>query len=372
MAEPADEPRIGELLERYGVSRRAFIKYCTAMASVLAMPPLAGRAMAEQLLAKRRPSVIWLSFQQCTGCTESFIRPFSPTPEELMFNVISLDYNETLQAAAGEAAEKAIQDAMAKAPGEYVIIAEGSVPDGNNGFSTVAGRSSLEILRAALPQCAAVVAVGTCATYGGIPYADPNPTGAYGVGDLMKRGLLPRKPLVNVSGCPPIPVVITGTLFHYYTQGRLPELDQLGRPLIFYGNSIHDRCYRRPFYDEGKFAKSFDDEGARNGWCLFELGCKGPTTYNACATLKWNEGTSFPIESGHPCLGCSEPNFWDNSSFYNPIAAPRWGKAGEIRPSDAAKLAGGAAAAGAAIGAGSVLLARHRQKKRIDEPKTED
>jgi len=125
--------------------------------------------------------------------------------------------------------------------------------------------------------------------------------------------------VVNVPGCPPIPIVLTGVLAHYLAFGRLPELDNLRRPLAFYGETIHDRCYRLPFYRQKKFAKSFDDEGARKGWCLYELGCRGPITHNACATKKWNNGTSFPIESGHPCLGCSEPGFWDDGSFYQPL-----------------------------------------------------
>ncbi len=173
------------------------------------------------------------------------------------------------------------------------------------------------MLKETAKGAAAIVAVGTCATYGGLPAAMPNPTGAVGVNQLIKD-----KPMVNVPGCPPIPVVITGVLAHFLTFGKLPELDALGRPKVFYGESIHDRCYRRPFYDQGKFAKTFDDEGARDGWCLFELGCKGPVTYNACATTKWNGGVSFPIQSGHGCIGCSEPNFWDAGGFYKALSMP--------------------------------------------------
>jgi hydrogenase small subunit len=161
------------------------------------------------------------------------------------------------------------------------------------------------------------------------------------------------KPVINVSGCPPIPVVITGVLAQYLTFG-LPELDANGRPAAFYGQSIHDRCYRRPFYERGQFAETFDDEGAKQGWCLYKLGCKGPTTYNACATLKWNEGTSFPIESGHPCLGCAEPDFWDHGGFYEPLAATTWGTWGGVAA---------AAAAGAAVGVASAVAARAKQKK---------
>ena len=135
------------------------------------------------------------------------------------------------------------------------------------------------MLKEAAEGAAAIIAMGSCAAFGGIPKANPNPTGAVSVSDIIKD-----KPIVNIPGCPPIPAVITGVLAHYLTFGTLPELDDKGRPKAFYGETIHDRCYRRPFYDQGKFAKTFDDEGARQGWCLFELGCKGPITHNACAT----------------------------------------------------------------------------------------
>jgi hydrogenase small subunit len=163
-------------------------------------------------------------------------------------------------------------------------------------------------------DAAALIAVGTCAAYGGLPHARPNPTGAVAVTDIVKD-----KPIVNIPGCPPVPTVMTGVVAQWLTTGKLPDLDALHRPRAFFGETIHDRCYRRPFYDQGKFARSFDDEGARNGWCLVELGCKGPDTHNACATLKWNGNVSFPIESGHPCIGCSEPNFWDAGGIYKRI-----------------------------------------------------
>ena len=358
MSEFHEQPVIGELLEQHGISRRTFIKYCTAMATMLAMPPLAGRAMAEQLRAARRPSVIYLSFQECTGCLESLTRSFTPSIESLIFNVISLDYDDTLMAAAGKQAEEAREAAMKQNYGKYIVVVDGSVPIADGGvYNCAAGRSAVDILTTVAKGAAAIVCVGTCSSFGGIPYADPNPTGARPISDLITD-----KPIVNVSGCPPIPEVITGTLVQFITTGKVPDLDEHHRPKVFFGNSIHDRCYRRPFFDQGKFAKSFDDEGARNGWCLFELGCKGPTTYNACATVKWNGGTSFPIESGHPCLGCSEPNFWDNGSFYSALSAPRWGKSGSVASGDVLKIAGGAAAVGAALGVASAGLGRLRQR----------
>jgi hydrogenase small subunit len=361
---------VGEMLRRHGISRRSFIKFCTATASAMALPPLIGPAMAEQLRNARRPSVVYLSFQECTGCMESLTRSFAPTIESLIFNVISLDYNDTLMAAAGDAAEVARTQAMYDNFGKYVLVVDGSVPTGAGGaYCTAGGHSAVDILREAAKGAAAIVCVGTCASFGGIPFADPNPTQAWPV-----TGIVGDKPIINVSGCPPIPEVITGTLLQFVATGKVPDLDAHLRPKVFFGNTIHDRCYRRPFYDQGKFAKSFDDEGARNGWCLYELGCKGPTTYNACATLKWNGGTSFPIESGHGCLGCSEPNFWDNGSFYSALSTPAWGKSGETSPVEVLKIAGAAAVAGGAIGVASAGVSRirqHRQEQQSvdNEPK---
>ena len=231
--------------------------------------------------------------------------------------------------------------------GKYLLIVDGSIPLGLDGaYSCIAGRTNLELLKEAARGAAAIVAMGSCAAFGGLPNANPNPTGAVSVSDIIKD-----KPIVNVPGCPPIPVVMTGVLAHFLTFGSLPELDGMGRPKAFYGETIHDRCYRRPFYDQGKFAKTFDDEGARNGWCLFELGCKGPVTYNACATTKWNAGTSWPVESGHGCLGCSEPDFWDAGGFYRALSMP----AGPMQ------MVGAAAAVGVATGAAVSFLNRAKK-----------
>lgn len=329
-----------DTLVRQGVSRRTFLKYCATLASMMALPPAAGLAMAEAMAAARRPSVIWLPFQECTGCTESITRSHSPTLEGMIFDMISLDYQETLMAAAGHQAEEARHAAMKANHGKYLLIVDGSIPLGQDGaYSCIGGRSNLEILKEAAQGAAAIIAVGTCAAYGGIPKAKPNPTGAVPVSDIVKD-----KPIVNIPGCPPVPVVMTGVLAHYLTFGSLPDLDDKGRPRAFFGETIHDRCYRRPFYDQGKFAKTFDDKGARRGWCLFELGCKGPVTHNACATAKWNGGTSWPVESGHGCLGCSEPDFWDAGGFYKALSVP----AHPLTSVVAAPVAG--ATAGAAAG----------------------
>ncbi|MEG3640840.1 hydrogenase small subunit [Magnetococcus sp. PR-3] len=306
---------LGEALRLRGVSRRSFMKFCAATASMLSLPPSAAQAMAEKMEKVKRPSVIWLSFQECTGCTEALTRSHSPSLEGLILDTISLDYHHTLQAASGDAAEQAREHAMQANDGQFILIVDGSIPMKNPNYSTIAGIDNLTMLKETAKHAAAIVSVGSCAAFGGLPQANPNPTGAVAVDQIITD-----KPVINVPGCPPIPVVITGILAHYLTLGELPELDELKRPKAFYGDTVHDRCYRRTFYDQGLFADSFDDEGAQKGWCLFKLGCKGPTTYNACATIKWNQGVSFPIQSGHGCIGCSEPNFWDARSFYEPLS----------------------------------------------------
>ncbi len=342
------ELTLGEHLQARGVSRRAFMKYCATTASLLALPPALVPKIAHALEVQRRPSVIWLSFQECTGCTESITRSNSPSIESMIFETISLDYHHTLQAASGHAAEEARETAMKENWGKYLVLVDGSIPMGNMGYSTTAGESNLDTLKRVAEGAAAIVAIGTCSAYGGIPNANPNPTGAVSVSDIIKN-----KPIVNIPGCPPIPAVMTSVLAHYIAFGALPELDHLGRPKVFYGQNIHDRCYRRPFYERGQFAETFDDEGAKKGWCLYKLGCKGPTTYNACAVLKWNEGTSFPIEAGHGCLGCSEPKFWDAGSFYKPLS--------QSTLLDA-RTVGVAAAVGIAVGVGAGVASRAVQK----------
>ncbi|MBM4181484.1 MAG: hydrogenase small subunit [Betaproteobacteria bacterium] len=302
------------------LGRRRFLKFCAVTASLLALPPGAARLLAEGLRAGRRLPVIWLSFQACTGCTESLTRSAAPSMESLLFEWLSLDYHHTLQAASGEAAEAAREATLRAHAGELLLVVDGSVPTALAGAcSTIAGEDNLSLLRRCVEAAQAVLAVGTCAAFGGLPAAAPNPTGALGVGEMMERGLVPRRPLVNLPGCPPIPEVMSAALAHRVVFGGFPPLDDNGRPLAFYGETVHERCSRRGHFEAGRFAKTFDDDGARTGWCLLELGCKGPLTRNACSSVRWN-GVGNPVESGHPCLGCAEPGFWDRGGFYQALA----------------------------------------------------
>jgi hydrogenase small subunit len=300
-----------------GISRRSFLKFCVITASSLAITGVGVKAFTQALAASQRPSVIWLSFQACTGCSESLMRSGNPltdrlTVENLILNFVSLDFHGTLQVAAGAQAEAARRAAMEANFGKYVLIADGGIPTGDGEWlSAEGGQSALGLLRETIEGAALVINIGTCASFGGLPAAAPNPTHAMGVGDLMAAGLVPSRALLNISGCPPVPEAITGSIAYFLVNGTLPPLDNLQRPMLYFGKTVHDCCPRLNHFEAGEFAASFDDDGARQGHCLLLLGCKGPDTFNACTTNKWNQGTSSPTQAGHGCIGCSEPNFWD-------------------------------------------------------------
>ena len=304
--------KAGERLERRGVSRRDFLKYCGAVAAIMGLEPAFAGRVAHALTRAHRPSVVYLHNAECTGCSEALLRTGQPFIDELILDTISLDYHETLMAASGEAAEEALAKAVS-APEGFICVVEGAVPTADDGkFGYIAGRTMLEICGSILPKARAVVAYGTCAAFGGVQAAKPNPTGAKGINDCFGESGIKA---INIAGCPPNPLNLVGALVALL-QGDKLELDGNGRPLLFYGESVHDLCERQPHFDAGEFAPSFDSEEARKGWCLYELGCKGPDTMNNCPKARFN-GTNWPVGAGHPCIGCSEPGFWDAMSpFY--------------------------------------------------------
>jgi hydrogenase small subunit len=308
----ADEG-IAAHLERRGVSRREFLTFCAEMTAILGLSTALTPQIVAALEKAKRPTVIWLQLQECTGCVESVLRSADPTIGDLVLDLISLDYQHTLMAGAGAAVESAMQDSMKANAGKYILLVTGSIPTKDGGiYCTVGGRTAQDILEEAAKGAAAVVAIGACAHWGSVQAARPNPTGAVGVSEIIKD-----KPVVNIAGCPPIGDVITATVVHFLTFNRLPDLDPLGRPMFAYGARIHDQCPRRANFDAGQFVEVFDDEAARKGWCLYHVGCKGPATFSPCPIFQWNSGTSWPIGAGHPCLGCTEPHFWDTMTpFY--------------------------------------------------------
>lgn len=303
---------VEERLGKRGIERREFLKYCSVVAVAMGLGPSFAPKIAEALSGKR-PSVVYLHGAECTGCTESILRAHAPYIDEIILDTISMDYHETLMAGAGYAAEEALHKAVTS-PDGYICIVEGGIPTAMNGlYGTVGGKTVFEMFKDILPGAEAVIAYGTCAAFGGVQAAAPNPTGAKGVNDAFGEFGVNA---INLPGCPPNPFNFVGTVVHWIQNKSLPELDELNRPTMFYGASVHEQCERLPHFEAGEFAPSFDSEEARKGWCLYELGCKGPSTYNNCPKIKFNQ-TNWPVQAGHPCIGCSEPNFWDDlSPFY--------------------------------------------------------
>jgi hydrogenase small subunit len=344
-------------MRRQGVSRRSFLKFCSLTAATLGLAPTMAGQIAHALETKPRIPVLWLHGLECTCCSESFIRSAHPLATDVILSMISLDYDDLIMAAAGHQAEAILHEIRTKHKGEYLLAVEGNPPLNQDGMSCIiAGRPFVEQLRELAADCRAIIAWGSCASYGCVQAARPNPTHAVPVHEVIRD-----KPIIRVPGCPPIAEVMTGVLSYMLTFDRIPELDRQGRPKMFYGQRIHDKCYRRPHFDAGQFVEAWDDEGARRGWCLYKVGCKGPTTYNACSTIRWNNGVSFPIQSGHGCIGCSEDGFWDHGSFYQHVTDTH--AFGIEANADRVGLAA-AVGVGTAIGAHAAYSAYHRTRQK--------
>ncbi|MFP3869514.1 MAG: hydrogenase small subunit [Syntrophobacteria bacterium] len=293
------------------LSRRKFLKLCGASAAGAGLCQGAHPAVVHALekAAQGNPPAVWIMGQGCTGCSVSILNTVHPTIEEVLTRIISLKFHETVMAASGELALQAQDHAAEKYKGAFYLVVEGSIPTKADGMYAQVGtmkgvtRTMLNEVVHLGKKAAAVIAVGSCASNGGIPKARPNPTGARSVMEVFKdHGI--KTPVINVPGCPPHPDWMVGTLAHVLLYG-VPELDALGRPLLFFGQLIHDNCPYRGYFEYGIFAKHFGEEG-----CRYELGCKGPETYADCWKRRWNNGVNWCVQNAI-CIGCTQPDFWD-------------------------------------------------------------
>jgi len=263
-----------DVFRQQGISRRSFNKFCSITAASLGLGPAFAPRIAHAMETKRRTPVIWLNGLECTCCSESFIRSSHPLVSDMVLSMLSLDYSEVLMAAAGHQAEAALQETLRDNYGEYILAVEGNPPLNEDGmFCIVGGRPFIEQLQEMAAGAKAVIAWGSCASNGCVEAAKPNPTQATPIHKVIRD-----KPIIKIPGCPPIAEVMTGVVTYMLTFGEIPPLDRLGRPKMFYGQRIHDKCYRRPHFDAGQFAEAWDDEGSRKGYCLYKMGCRGPTT----------------------------------------------------------------------------------------------
>lgn len=305
---PPAREELSKTLKDRGIGRRDFLKWTSLMTAALMLPPLFKPMVARAAENFSRIPIVWLHFAECTGCSEAFLRSTYPNVDDILLDTISLEYHETIMAASGYQAEQCLEKALHDFSGKFICVIEGALPRGLKGkYLTLGpkGKTGIEVAKEVTSKAAATICIGSCSAFGNVPGAKPNPTDAVGISKAIGIDT------VNISGCPPNPVNFTGTILHYLMFGAFPALDGLGRPVWAYGKRIHDFCERRPHYDAAEFVSEWGDEGAKKGWCLYNVGCKGPYTYANCAKARFNQGSSWPVMGGHGCIGCTEPNFWD-------------------------------------------------------------
>ncbi len=358
------------LTPSHGINRRDFVKLCTVLAATLGLSGNAAAEIAQAVGQKQRPPVIWIGAQECTGCTESLLRSTHPTVENLLLETISLEYHEVLSAAFGHQVEENKHHALETYKGQYVLVVDGSIPLKDGGiYCMVAGEPIVDHIRKAAENAAAIIAIGSCAAWGGVAAAGVNPTGAVGL-----QAALPGKTVINIPGCPPNPHNFLATVAHIITFGKPPKLDAKNRPLFAYGRLIHEHCERRPHFDAGRFAKEFGDDGHREGWCLYHLGCKGPETWGNCSTLQFCDvGGVWPVAIGHPCYGCNEEGVGFHKGIHQlahventtpPVDKPPVnGNEGGAISASAVGLLGGVVGLMAGVGAMTVRELGRQQKK---------
>ncbi len=358
-----------------GVSRRDFMKAVTTATAVMGLP----LAMADKVVAAaenpdNRPPVIWLHFQECTGCSEALLRANHPSVAEVILDLINLEYQETLMAGAGHQAEESLDNAIKKHAGKYILVVEGSIPKLDNGVCCqIGGKTAIESFKRCAESAAYVVNLGACATNGGIVAIDPNPTQAFGAPEFMPEG----KPYINLPGCPPNPYNLLSVILYLITFNALPELDNQNRPLFAYGRLIHEHCERRAHFDAGRFVREFGSEEHKLGYCLYHMGCKGPETYANCSIIKFNDGAAWPIGTGCPCIGCTEGHVLFKDSLFSLAKVAQPTPNANVPTSSPEGLGKGAtstqtvfvgAAVGLAAGAG-VMYAAKLPKEPEDENK---
>lgn len=281
------------------LQRRDFLGLCAAVAASLGLPETQIPGIAQALTSDTRPPLVYLNLAGCTGCTEALLRAQGPDFASLVFDVLNVVYLETLMAASGADSEALLAQAVADHAGSFICVVEGAIPTGaGGGYGLLGGRTFLEVANDVLPKAKYVVALGTCAAFGGLPAAGPNVTAAKSI--KAATGIS----TINITGCPPHPLNLVSLLASYLLLGKMPPLRSDGRPSFCHGKTVHSRCT------------------APNG-CLHGYKCNGPKAYNTCPVQLYNE-ESYCIQSGHMCIGCSESGFWDaNAPFYT----PEWSKA---------------------------------------------
>ncbi len=301
-----------------GVTRRDFLKICGGLAALIGLGQAGAADVAQALEAvAKRPNVVWSDFQECLGCSVNLLQSRTPEVATLILQQISLNYHEAVMAPAGDDAEKSFDDTLAG--GDFYWVAEGAIATKLPGAMTVNGKTSMDIAKETYAKAKATIAIGSCATYGGVQAAQPNPTGAKGLAAFLQEDAGVADPVViNMSRCPGNAEDLLAVLTYVLVYKKVPPLDSVGRPTFLYGQLVHDNCERRAHFENGNYIEAFGDEHCADEWCWFKMGCKGPVTYAPCPVTRWNGHQSWCVKAG-PCIGCAEPKFWDNMApFYSP------------------------------------------------------
>ncbi|MDD3591178.1 MAG: hydrogenase small subunit [Sulfurovum sp.] len=304
-----DTDNLSSAMDAYDITDKEMNQWVSMVTANMQLHPEFEELVKKGVKTLNRVPVIWLELADCSGNSEAFIKTADPGIADLIFEYISLDYHELLMSSAGDQSETVLEHIISHQKGEYILIVEGAIPLAMDGkFLRIGpqGQTGLELLKKCAEDAALIISVGACAFDGGVVAAAPNPTGAVGVSEALGRD-----DIINLPGCPVNPINIVGTLLYYLMFEELPALDKYNRPLWAYEGRIHDNCERRGHYELGEFVKEWGDEGAKKGWCLFEMGCKGPYANANCPTMKFNQGTSWPVQGGHGCMGCVEAKFFD-------------------------------------------------------------
>ena len=297
-----------QVLESRGISRRKFLGYCAGIATMIGLSQTAAPQIAEALESVIGNSegnlkpVIWLEGASCTGCTEAFAQVDTPDVPSVVLELLSLNYSETLSAAAGHSMEEARKQTIAA--GGYLVVYEGAVVEGWDGNALrIADEKGTDILLETAYSAEAVIAYGSCACDGGWQAARPNPSGALGVQKFLKKNGIDT-PVINIPCCPGNPEWIVAVLVEYLLMGRIPELNNNNEPKLMFNETVHDNCPRRGHFENGEFVYNFGSIEEEKGYCLYALGCKGPQTFTNCPVVKSNRHVSWCVEAGAPCVGC--------------------------------------------------------------------
>jgi hydrogenase small subunit len=343
MAEERNDAFYEQLAAR-GVSRRAFLKYCGSLAVMLGLAESAAPRIAAAIeKAPKLTPALWLAQGLCTGCTESMAQVDSPDVPTIVLDILSINYWETTMAATGASADANIKDTVEKYKGEFIAIVEGSVMKGWDGNALLLnGKPGIEVLKEVLPNAKAILAVGSCAVDGGWVKAEPNPADATGV---MQAFPELKAKVINLPTCPVNPEWVVAMIVDVLLLGKVPELDELNRPKLIFGQTIHDNCPRRGHFENNQFVTQFGSEEELKQYCLYQVGCKGPQTKTNCPYVRWNARVSWCVESGSPCIGCGNFNWVDEDAPF----LQRMPDVAGINPETVGAVLGGATLAGIVV-----------------------